>query len=467
MSLLKPTPPVPKPIDPIQVKIVDEGYKGVTVDSAVTPLANIIQYAEGHTWEVEYFSQVLGEDDEPQPHQTDRSAPYQQYVLIKGFELKVTSPLAVSQDQTSRSMILEGTALVPTGVIPNKGDCFFADIGQGREGHFTVTTVEKKTHFKQTVYSIGYEVTNYSDHDVSAIRTDLDAKLVKVVHFVKDHNFLGVNPLMLTEDFNFRIEFQRRYRELTHYYFSDFFSREYRTLLVPDQLVPTYDPYLTDAILNWVEVEDHPYITQIARPRLNNGTGRLPDTVWTAITQMDYTLLRNAIHRTGLLHRSYFRGQPDLAGLFYLGVGSVVYQNETGTNVDDKYVQTCTPQITTNVQVGSMRFDDLNRIKPISELPGLFYAGTYVEGDDAVPTLPMVAPVSTSANYVFSENFYSGTGILASNLERLIYQALKHDTLEKPLLASLTESAMRWDNLERFYYIPVLLALLRVAIRDN
>lgn len=467
MSLLIPKPPVPKPIDPIQVKAVDEGYKGVTVDSAVTPLANIIQYAEGHSWEVEYFSQVLGADDEPQPHAIDRSAPYQQYVLVKGFELKVTSPLTPSQDQESRSMVLEGTALVPTGLIPNKGDAFFADIGQGREGHFTVTSVEKKTHFKQAVYSINYEITNYSDHDSSAIRTDLDSKLVKVVHFVKDHNYLGVNPLMLTEDFNFRIEFQKAYKTLIHYYFSDFFSREYRTLLVPDQAFPTYDPFLVDTILRWVEVEDHPYVSQVSRPRLNNGLGRLPDTVWTALAQMDYTILRNAVHKTGLLHKSYFRGQPDLAGLFYLGVTNVVYQNEAGTGVDSGYVDVCTPQITATVEAGKMRFSDLTRLRPIAELPGLYYAGTLSEGDNATPSLPMIAPVSQTSHYVFSENFYSGIGNLASDLERLVYQALKHDTLEKPLLSKLAQGAMNWDNLERFYYIPVILALLRVSIRDN
>lgn len=465
--LVKPKPPVPTPIDPIQVKSVDEGYKGVTVDSAVTPLASIIQYAGGSTWEVEYFSQVLGTDSEPQPHQVDRSAPYQQYALIKGFELRVTSPLTPSQDPESRSMILEGSALVPTGLIPNKGDCFFADIGQGREGHCTVTSVEKKTHYKQTVYSISYEVTDYSDHDVSELRTDLDSKIVKLFHFVKDHNYLGVNPLMLTEDFNFRVTFQKAYEQLVHYYFADFYSREYRTLMVPDQLRPTFDPYLVDAVLSWIEVEDHPEVSNVCRPRLTGGSGRLSDTVWTALSKMDYTILRNAIHRTGLLNRRFFRGQPDLAGIFYLGADDIVYQNESGTNVDAGYDLRCDPTFLGNVQAGKMRFDDLVRLTPLNALPGLFYAGTLAEGDDAVPSLPMIVPVNTGSYYVFSENFYKGTGALASDLERLIYQALKEDTLEKPLLSKLAESAMQWDNLERFYYIPVLLALLRVSIRDN
>jgi len=149
-GLIRPRAPIPTPIDPIQVKIYDEGYKGVTVDSSVTPLENIIQYVEGSVWEVEYYSQVLDSDSEPQPAQPGMAPAYQQYTQVKGLELKVTSPLAISHDSESGSNIAEGTAYIPMAIIPNKGDHFFADIGQGREAMLTVTSVERKTHYKQS-----------------------------------------------------------------------------------------------------------------------------------------------------------------------------------------------------------------------------------------------------------------------------------------------------------------------------
>jgi len=105
---------------------------------------------------------------------------------------------------------------------------------------------------------------------------------------------------------------------------------------------------------------------------------------------------------------------------------------------------------------------------PVDALNGLYYQTPVSEGAPPVtPSLPMVAPVNLSGYYVFSDAFYTGQGPLASDVERLIYQGLQHDTLEKPLLARLASTAMHWDNLERFYYIPALIALLRVAIRDN
>ena len=462
MALIRPKPPVPTPIDPVQVNIYHEGYKGVTVDSAVTPLANIIQFVEGSTWEVDYFSQVLDTDSEAQPQQNARAAAYQQYTRIKGLELKVSSPLAMSHDAQTGEMIAEGTAYIPMDIVPSKGDCFFADIGQGREGLLTVTAVERKTYFKQTVYSINYEVTAFVDHNVDESRENLERKTVKVVHYVRDHSYLGVNPLMLSDDFNARIEMQKLYRDLVRYYFTDFYSYGYQTLLIPDQTTPSYDPLLVEELFKWVDVEDAPIVLKANRPRITTGFGRVPDTVWSAITQSDYAVLRNAVHRAGLVNRSYFRNVPDLGGFFYTGMDYCMYPDERRTDVDGSYNVDCDPPSGSSLAVGRMRFDDLNRLTPPNPVPGLEYPSE----DSQVPSLPNIVPVSTSGYYVFSEGFYRGTA-LASNLERLIYQLLNHDTLERLLLVQVAKEAMEWQNLERFYYIPALIALLKTAIRMN
>lgn len=462
-GLIRPRAPIPTPIDPIQVKIYDEGYKGVTVDSAVTPLANIIQFTEGSVWEVEYYSQVLNQDNEPQPAQPGMAPAYQQYVKIKGLELKVTSPLAISHDAESGSNIAEGTAYIPMAVIPNKGDAFYADIGQGREALLTVTAVERKTHFAQTVYSINYEVTQYIDHDVSAAREDIDTKVIKTVYYVRDHAYLGVNPLMLSSDFNARIEMQKLYKELAHYYFGDFYSYGYQSLLIPDQPQPSYDPFLTQELLKWVEVEDAPSILKIHRPRVTTGFGRIPDTVWSALTAADFGMLRNAVQRAGLVHRSYFRTLPDLGGFFYAGIDYCMYPDERRVDVDKNYRVDCEPSTATALAIGKMRFDDLRRLSQFTPVQGL----DYPTEPTTPPQLPNIAPVSLSGYYVFSEGFYRGEGVLASNLERLIYQQLKHDTIDTMLLIKVASEAMQWHNLERFYYIPAVLALLKTAIRIN
>lgn len=462
-GLIRPRAPIPTPIDPIQVKIYDEGYKGVTVDSSVTPLENIIQYVEGSVWEVEYYSQVLDSDSEPQPAQPGMAPAYQQYTQVKGLELKVTSPLAISHDNESGSNIAEGTAYIPMAIIPNKGDHFFADIGQGREAMLTVTSVERKTHYKQSVYLINYEVVQFIDHEVSKEREDVQSKVIKTVHYVRDHAYFGVNPLMLSADFNARIDMQKLYNDLVHHYFNDFYSYGYQTLLIPDQPQPCYDPFLTQELLKWVDVNDAPNILKINKPRVTTGFGRIPDTVWSAITAADYGILRNAVHRAGLVHRSYFRTLPDLGGFFYTGVDYCMYPDERRTDVDKNYRVDCEPASATALAIGRMRFDDLRRLNQYTPVSGLNYPTDPV----TPPPLPNIAEVSLSGYYIFSEGFYLGQGPLASNLERLIYQQLKHDTIDAQLLVTVANEAMAWDNLERFYYIPALLALLKTAIRIN
>lgn len=462
-SLIRPKPPVPTPIDPIPLKIYSDGYKGVTVDSSVTPLANIIQFVEGHIWEVEYYSQVLGRDNEPQPNQQERSAVYEQFTRIKGLEIRVSSPLVPEHDAESGSMTLTGSAFLPADIVPSKGDTFLADIGQGREAQFTVTSVSRKTHYAQSVYQIEYDAVGYSDHNVSAIRHDLGRKTIKEFHFVKDYRYLGVYPLVLDKTLTDRIEMDKLYKELIAAYTADFYSYEYRTFLVPDQEVTTYDPFITSELLKWVDVNDARVLLDVHRPRVTTGYGRIPDTVWTAMSKANHAVLMHGMHKAGLVGRDYFRAMPDLGGFFYTGIERCVYPMDGSTEVDAGYESICPPGNEAMLNRTRGRFYDLKRIGDLTALDGLWY-----KPDENKPlSLPHIAPVNLAGYYVFSEAFYTGEGALASNLERLIHQQLKHDTIDSTLLIDVAKTAMRWENLERFYYIPALIALLKTATRIN
>lgn len=106
------------------------------------------------------------------------------------------------------------------------------------------------------------------------------------------------------------------------------------------------------------------------------------------------------------------------------------------------------------------RFTDFLRQLPTGTMDGLSYLAQPNE-------LPDVVRVTDDDFYVFSEAFYRQGEPLTSNLERLVLQGMKQEALDKALLLRLCNNAMKWENLERFYYIPVLIALLKVAIRNN
>ena len=148
--------------------------KGVVVDTRYESKANLLTHVEGAPWNVNYYSQVLNTDNAPIGQQPDRNAIYQQYMFIEMFEIKVTQPLTTSQDPTSKEMTLIGAANVYPHVIPNRGDMFIADVGDGRTAIFKVTNTERKSIFKDTCYAIDYMLINYTTKE---LRADLDSRL--------------------------------------------------------------------------------------------------------------------------------------------------------------------------------------------------------------------------------------------------------------------------------------------------
>lgn len=440
--------------------MVEPSYRGVTVDSEYTPVSNLLQHVEGASWSCNYYAQVLNADNELTPQALDRAAPYQQYWLIEQMELKVTGALVVEQDPEGKSMKATGEATIypGTGLIPNKYDMFLADIGDGREGLFVVMDSTKKNYLNQSCYVIQYELKGYSEDSSLA---DLDRKTVKTTRFVKEFLTYGQNPQVLSEDYVQLLDFNKRYRELVSLYLRDFFSIEEQTLLVPGQSLPTYDPFITKAFLSWVSTSDHPYVMKIRLPNVDGDKVMALPTLWDCLNEMNHDLLPTAMQSVSLVDSGHWSGSGFLGGVYFSGILRVVYPSDPRTDVDEAYDQQCTASLGQVMRTGGNRYSDLVRLTPSPYLNGLTYQ------HDQLPSIPDIVPVTYDTYYVFSQAFYQNTAPLKSNLERLVLAALKGEAMDKTILSRLSQSAMTWENLERFYYIPVLLALLKVASRTN
>lgn len=434
----------------------------MTVDTRYTPLASILQHVEGSKWTVNYYSQVLGADSELSPLQTALNPVYQQYELVQEMVLNVSTPLQHQQDEESKSSILTGSAVTYPGFIPNKGDMFLADIGDGREAILTVTTTEKLTHMRDAHYRIEYEVVAYASADEARV-ADLKAKTIKTYRYIKDFHTFGQNPKILTSDYEMRTQLQDAYQVLLGHYFLDFFSMEHQTLMVPGQEYTTYDPFLTSAVVDYVSTEDHPLLAKIRLPTVMGHHANAMPTLWDCLSQMSHPMLYTAMRQTRLLNTSYFKSYPQYSGIYFTGINRVVYPFDERTDVDADYPQAgCDPNLSTqpSLRDGGPRYTDFSRLIPSGELDGFDYTA------DTSEQLPGVIRVTTDNYYVLSESFYKG-GDLKSHLERQVLAALKHQDLDNAVLLKLAQQAVKWGNVERYYYIPILFALLKVAIRTN
>lgn len=469
-----PVQPPKQPVNPhdrnsqAPVTVMDPPHHSAVVDTRWEPIGSLMQYVEGKAWNVDYFQQVLGRDDELSPQQTNVGAPFQQYARIRNMELKVTQALSPTQDERSKEMEVQGEATTYPLFIPNAGDMFLADIGDGRQGVFAVINSTKRTHLKESYYQIRYELKGYSD-TLGSTMQDLEYKTIQEFHFVKDYLHFGQNPKLLTKDYNFHVDGLKIRDELIDYYMHEMFSNDHHTLLVPNQEYTTYDPFVSRFMSRILTARDHRNIGELRQPSVDGQLVMRHPTVWDAMLEMNVRLLRNLTHRVRLIETDVFKSQPLYSGIFYTGIFRIVFPFHTRTDVDADYDRLPPLLASALLRAGKRRFSELDRMLGIWELQGLSLdqLRTQVETQElGVDALPDCVPVTVDDYYVFSGPFYRQQKPM-SKLEYLVLQFLREQDLDKPVLLELAKASVEWGNLERYYYTPCILALLTAAMRRN
>jgi hypothetical protein len=76
--------------------------------------------------------------------------------------------------------------------------------------------------------------------------------------------------------------------------------------------------------------------------------------------------------------------------------------------------------------------------------------------------IPLTYPVLKDRCYIFTNEFYDD-GTKKSMLEQLLYNRLDTETSNLQDLLRVAEAAPRLNNLDRFYYTPLILALIKLA----
>lgn len=374
------------------------------------------------------------------------------------MELKVTAPLAPTEDEVGRSFDVVGAATVYPTHKPNFGDMFIADIGDGRAGLFTIIEVNRKTYLKDSFTEVRYGLVHYLRPEAEQ---DLNRKTIKRTVFYKEFLQWGQNPQLLEGEFNDLEKLKKLHADLVNFYFKDFFSLQYRTLLVPNQTGPTYDPFVTSAYQDWVSTDEVPGLAQLRKPVVTANRNADSYTLWTALERMNAGYLGAAIQQMRLLNTNAFKGMPEVSSIYYTGIQQVACPLDARTDVDAPYdgLENCFTG-TSLLGTTGLRWKDLMRYLPSSNLDGFLLTQPTAE-------LPDIVPVTVDEYYVLSEKFYRPNGPMASKLEVLTKQALNQEPIDKVTLLSLAENCMKWPNLERFYYMPILFALMKVATRTN
>lgn len=429
-------------------EVTSPAYNGVEVDTRWTNRLYLLTHIEGSSWVVDYYSQVLNADSQLSGLQVTVSSQYQSYKKIANMEMKVTTPLDSAQNDETKAMEITGVSSLYPFIIPNDGDMFIADIGEGKKAVFRVTNTIKKSIYKQATYEINYSL----DSEDPAKIADLENKVVETLFFHADFLNLGKNPLLVTTAYDTLMQMQSVFNALAHQYFKKFFSNEFKTLLVPGQTSSIYDHYLVDFLLSQFNTWDNPEIIKIRKLNVQDDPIMQCYSLWTALKERDVSYLNTCFKRAGLVSTRTFTTNPLLEGIRYTGISNTVYPFDPVLNVDNTIVNNVKPigdAVLVQAPVAVGQLNQMVKALNLRHLPN--------------QTVETIYPVTQDDYYILSINFYNKT-TSQSVLETTVWKYISNQEIDAASLLDTAKLYTKWGALEQFYYIPILMLMMQSII---
>lgn len=414
------------------------------VDTRVTNYNTLSTFAEGSKWACDFYLLVTSRDTAPQAFTKDQLAIYGQLKLIRGFELLVTSTINPQQEGNNRGFNATGSAAVYNSITPNEGSLFIAGLGDGRNGLFVVTSVIRNSVYLESMTTIEFKQLQLLDE---ATLNALNNNVVETVYFDRELMRSGISPLIKQKDVNVNQRLIKAYRRLTNLYVHEFFSSRYKTLLVPRQLEDTYDPQLVKFALRVMDKTVCGDLGRVLELSANQQPLSRQKTLLDAIETVDEDLLYSVAHKSCIADIKSYKLHSYFMNIYTSGIRNIVAVYEGGYTLDTDGSGLI--EIGELID-GGVKKEDIDLLLPNLTLQ-----------PNELPKV-LIHPVTKDAYYIFSEAFYKDTGG-QSELEDLVRLRLAHKPFDLSRLADLADKADKFDNLERFYYTPIILAMIRMA----
>lgn len=439
-------PDTPASVAPSE-KVRDNAERTAIVDTTKTPLTQLLPMIEGQGWTVQYYSQILGATDEPEPQSLSLDPALQQYHLITDFEMRVTDQLSYEYDAETQSNRLVGSATIyPNVVVPNRGDMFMADIGDGKIGIFTLDSVTPLAYGMDRCYSVQYNLVTYQD---DARVADLEEKTVQTSHFVRDYLISGKNPVLTNETMVTKTDLEEHGHRLFELFKNQFISRKHRYILMPKQELISFDSFVAGALQKYINVSQDSTLRRLNWPSIKSVPEMKVDTIWDCLLNGMPPSTMELCKKMQLVDTWTFKNTPTFSNIFYTPIRRLIYPAENPLDVDDDY------EIERTVTGYSILAGTTGVVTDFNENDDPNYVGPKYD----------IALVTADDYYVFSQAFYDGTRDQQSLLELTVTQMLHREVINSDDVNTLCEKAEGWGSLEQFYYIPILLMAIDYVLR--
>lgn len=300
-------------------------------------LDHIIQYIKGMKWTVDYFLQLRSLNDELTGLDIKLPANIQKYHRIS--KLIITMQSGIQQDNIEN---IEGEAIINAGFLPNKFDIIMATLTGGRQALFTVTEVDLRKYSLHDVYWVKFKLLTFVDTDHVELYNNLLYKTVKEYVYDKDHLLDYSAPVILHSDYNKKLSYKDRFKEVVEYYFDNFINEEKNVLAPPTKSSIYTDNMLTEFIFSIINQEDSDRIYRLKRLDITKSkTSKC--SIWDAVLKRDISMLRRCDKNVGFKYNAYSTDVIKSRQNNYLGVSFIaaaLNENEKGIDPDYKDIST-------------------------------------------------------------------------------------------------------------------------------
>ena len=408
-------------------------------------VGSLLKYVEGYPWTVHYYGQILNRSNSLTHVDPSITALSQPYYEIKDAILQVSSPLSTSYDQATGVTTVNGSALVPFKMTPNVGDFFIAQVDTAEDAVFIITAVQRKTHRKDTLYEVDYNLYQYTSADPDFLPR-LQKKVQESYHFNKDSQYYNRDALISPMEHKVSLDLGKLYKESTEMYFDTFYQRHTGTILLPGVMDRVYDPYLMAFIAKTVSYEviepggmhQHSLFDRYAKQPV----------FWEVLLTRNPRKLSTINTKVAFVGAHSVRNQGRLGTAFHAGLDYVAQPTEPN-RVND--IGVYTPELAPEWSRG---FATQENAFVYEEFIKTGNNQTYLDK-------PLLHPLFELDYYVVSENLYiyNQTGMGAENLsyvEWVLMRFIRSEALSKGDVAAALRSYDSWSPLHQLYLLPAL-----------
>ena len=407
-------------------------YETIEIVNKDQQLDKITQYIAGEEWTVDYYLQLLAKDMEIgrfDPNSPDVS---KQYLHMKEMILYVDT--ALTQNEANE---LTGTAYINAGVTPNAGDVIVATLLGKRKALIGVTKVEKRTYNLNNIFYIEYKLDMFLDNNDGVLNA-LNNKVSKTYYFDKDFLITNGSPILLEEDFKNKRKIIISIKDIINNYFEMMFNSERAILSIPGQDYTIIDTMLQEFIFKIINSTDSIYISRIARNTLPDDIMR-QSTILDAFIHRDFDILRSCNRKIKYMNVRSFENNIRLRNIAYLGIEYVAYPDTPDTNLMSTKVN----------ETSCYTLKDVTN--PYRVNKGLV--------DNLMPDIDKVENY-----YILSKAFYEDDRANMTKFETIAMQYIIREHISNDAIVELIDDYKYWDRVQQFYFIPLLILILRDTI---